>query len=157
MLAHDIRGMCWWYGGRGWTFPPIFHYMLLLCDRWHRMYLTEYLTEWHLTWKCIWSKGMGLNSSMHKKLHPLISISACWMFLETKHWMWAQWGDAWCFSTVVTMTVGRLLVQIFLRVACRLLFISGKNAQLMMATMLKNCIFVAETLLYQSVLFCSLL
>ena len=24
MLAHDVRGGCWWYGGRGWTFPPIF-------------------------------------------------------------------------------------------------------------------------------------
>jgi hypothetical protein len=24
MLAHDVRGGCWWYGNRSWTFPPIF-------------------------------------------------------------------------------------------------------------------------------------
>ena len=24
MLAHCIRGGCWWYGSRGWTFPPVF-------------------------------------------------------------------------------------------------------------------------------------
>jgi hypothetical protein len=23
MLAHDVRGRCWWYGSRCWTFPPI--------------------------------------------------------------------------------------------------------------------------------------
>jgi hypothetical protein len=23
MLSHDVRGRCWWYGSRGWTFPPI--------------------------------------------------------------------------------------------------------------------------------------
>jgi len=26
MLAHGIRGGCWWYSSRGWTFPPIFCY-----------------------------------------------------------------------------------------------------------------------------------
>ena len=36
MLAHDVTGRFWWYSSRGWTFPPIFHYMLLLCDRWQR-------------------------------------------------------------------------------------------------------------------------
>ena len=36
MLAYDIRGRCRWYGSRGCTFPPIFHYMLLLCDRWQQ-------------------------------------------------------------------------------------------------------------------------
>ena len=32
MLAHSVRGQCWWYGSRGWAFPPVFHYMLLPCD-----------------------------------------------------------------------------------------------------------------------------
>ena len=35
-LAHDIRGGCWWYSSRGWAFPPVFHHMLLLCDRWQQ-------------------------------------------------------------------------------------------------------------------------
>ena len=36
LSAHDIRGGCWWYSSRSWTFPPIFHYILLLCDRWQQ-------------------------------------------------------------------------------------------------------------------------
>jgi len=34
---------------------------------------------------------------------PLTFIDACWMFMETKHWMWAQWGSGWCVSAVVTV------------------------------------------------------
>ena len=36
MLAHDIRGRCWWYGSMGWTFPLIVCSILLLCDRWQQ-------------------------------------------------------------------------------------------------------------------------
>jgi len=43
-----------------------------------------------------------------------------------------------------------LLVQIVMSAACRLLFTAGKNAQLMVVTMLKKC-FLAEDLLYQTV------
>ena len=100
ILAHDVRGGCWWYGSRGWTFPPIFHYMLLLCDRWQ---LRGSLTEQCLTWKHVWSRDVEWNSSMMEKPHPLTFINACWMFLETKQWMWAQWGDGWCVLGVVTM------------------------------------------------------
>ena len=25
---------CWWYGSRGWIFQPVFHYILLPCNRW---------------------------------------------------------------------------------------------------------------------------
>ena len=41
----------WWYGSRGWTFPAIFHYMVLPCDRWQQRGI---LLEWHLAWKYIW-------------------------------------------------------------------------------------------------------
>ena len=67
MLAHDARGRCWWYGCRGWTFPPVFCYVLLPCDIWQQR---GSLIEWHLTWKCIWSKGVSLNFCMLKKWHP---------------------------------------------------------------------------------------
>ena len=33
ILKHSVRGECWWYGCRGGTFPPAFHYILLLCNR----------------------------------------------------------------------------------------------------------------------------
>ena len=32
MLVCDFRDEWWWYGSRSWTFPPIFCYILLLCD-----------------------------------------------------------------------------------------------------------------------------
>ena len=35
-VGHDVRGGCWRYSSRGWTFPPISHYILLLCDRWQQ-------------------------------------------------------------------------------------------------------------------------
>ena len=36
MLTHGIKGGCWCYGSRGWTFPPISHCILLLYDRWQQ-------------------------------------------------------------------------------------------------------------------------
>ena len=41
------------------------------------------------------------------------------------------------------------LVQIFASAACRLLFITTENAQLIVVTVLKNKCLVAENLLYQ--------
>jgi len=43
------QGGCWWYDSRGQTSSPIFHCMLLLCDRWQQR---GSLTQWCLTWKC---------------------------------------------------------------------------------------------------------
>ena len=81
------------------TFPPVFHYVLLLCDRWQQSYS---LTEWHLTWKYTWSKGVELNSCMQRKWYPLTFIDCWWMFMKTKKWMWAQWGCGWCILATVT-------------------------------------------------------
>ena len=88
-LVHGVRGECWWYGNRGWTFPTVLRYTLWPCDRWQQGGI---LTEWRLTWKCVWSKGESLNSFMWKKLHSLTFTDACWTFVEIKQWMWAQWG-----------------------------------------------------------------
>ena len=109
MLAHDFRGRCWWYGSRGWTFPPISHSMPLL---W---------TKWCLMWRCMWSKGVPLNSSLRKKWHPLPFVDACWMFMETK--------PCWVvhFSSSDSSSGPSLQVQIFMTTAYRLLFITGKN------------------------------
>ena len=54
MLAHHVRGWCWWYFSRSWTSPPIFCYVLLPCNKRHQR---SSLTEQCLTWKFIWSKG----------------------------------------------------------------------------------------------------
>ena len=62
-----------------------------------------------LTWKFTWSKGVPLNSSVKKKNAP-IDIHWCLLnrTVETKQWMWAQWGSGWCFIGVATATVGYL-------------------------------------------------
>ena len=39
-----------------------------------------------------------------EKLHLLTFIDACWMFIETKQRLWAQWGGGWCISAVTTVT-----------------------------------------------------
>ena len=96
LLRWPIRGGCWWYGSMGWTFPPIAHHLLLLCDRWQQR---SSLTKWCLTWKGVWSKGVSLNSSKQKKLHPLTFTYAFLIVTETKQWIWAQWGGGWCFSS----------------------------------------------------------
>jgi len=43
-----------------------------------------------------------------------------------------------------------------LSVACRLLFIAGENAQLLVVTVLRSSFSVGENLFYQIVLLCSL-
>jgi len=78
MLAHNIRGKWWWYSSRGWNFSPTFCYILFLCDRWQQ-------------------RG-SLNSSMRKKLYPLMFIDACWTFMETKQ-MSTERKCVVCFSS----------------------------------------------------------
>ena len=115
MLAHNIRGGCWWYRRRGWTFPPTFCYILLPCDRWHHR---GSLTQW---WKCVGSKEVKLNSSMRGKNATHWHLSALTECLwRPKQWMWAWWGDGW----------SRFIAS----AACRLLFIAGESAW----PMLKN-------------------
>lgn len=50
----------------------------------------------------------SLNSHTQKTFHPLTFIDTCWSFMETKHWMWMQWGSGRCVSAVVTETVEHL-------------------------------------------------
>ena len=98
VLAHSARGECWWSSSRGWTFPPL-STMCCCC-------VTDgsrgVLTQWHVTWKCTGSNSRSLNSSTWKKWHPLAFIDICRTLVETKPWMWAQWGNEWCVSAAGT-------------------------------------------------------
>ena len=86
----------WWYGSRGWTFPTVFHYILLPCDRWHQR---SSLTDWCLTWKCWWSKRCVIEFYVGKKQHPLTFVHAWWTFMEARqcHGHSEAW---WCVSAV---------------------------------------------------------
>jgi len=72
----------------------------------------------HMTdssWGTVWQNG-GWHESMDeakvchwippcgKKWHPLTFTDACETFVETKQWVWAQWGSGWCVSEVATTT-----------------------------------------------------
>ena len=67
ILAHYLRGRCWWHGSKS-SFSHQYCYVLLPCDR-HQQRVS--VIKWHLTWKCGWSKGVVLNSSLQKKNAPL--------------------------------------------------------------------------------------
>ena len=95
MLACNIRGRCWWYGSRGWTFPTTFGYILLPCERWQQ---SGSLIKCHLTCKCM--KQMRVTKFLHaEKMALLTFIIACSMLMEIKQWMWEQWDALRCFST----------------------------------------------------------
>ena len=122
MLAPDIRGRCWWYGSRGWAFPP-FQYIMLLCDKWQQ--------RGSLTWKHRWSKGVywttlyGRNST---PWHSSMLAECFWipnsgcehcevMSCALQHW-W-QWHERW----IMLWTV----MQVYTCGACRLSFTAGKK------------------------------
>ena len=57
-------------------------------DVWHRSVYGAKVRHWILPCK--------------KKWHPLTFIYTWWMFMESRQWMWAQWGGGWCISAVAT-------------------------------------------------------
>ena len=66
---------------------------------WHRSVYELKLYRWTPLWE--------------KKWLPLTLINAYWILMETKQWVWAQWGSGWCISAVVTATVVHLCWCIF--------------------------------------------
>lgn len=81
LLAHGLGARHWWYGSRGWRFPPLFYYMLLQCDSWQADNMVPGMEE-HMKQRDVhWIPSLGeKNSSTHR------------MFVETRQWMWAQWA-----------------------------------------------------------------
>jgi len=65
---------------------------------------------------CHWIPPYG------KKLCPLTFTDTFWTFMETKEWIWAQWGGWLCVSAVVAVTMGDLCLF-----SSRLLFVADKN------------------------------
>jgi len=69
--------------------------------------------------------------------HGKNGLTACWPFMKTKQWLWAQWSGGCCVWEVVIETVGHLQwVQVFESEAYRLFVITGRNASLMVVAML---------------------
>ena len=88
-MTHKIRGRCWWYGSTGWT-NTLLHFVATWQNgTWHG---SAYEAK-----MCCWIPLWG------KKWHPLTFIVACWMFMNTKQWMWAQWGGGYYIAAVETL------------------------------------------------------
>ena len=84
----------------------------------HQHYITFCFRVTHV---CHWIPPGG------KKMAP-IDIHWCWMLMDTKQWMWAQWGGGWHFSSGDSDSQSTPLMQIVINVACRLMFTAGENA-----------------------------
>ena len=128
MVAHKFKDRCWWYDSRGWTFPPIFYYIWL---PWGWIGAVGQNGIWHgnayeaKVWNRIlpWRKnGTHWHSSTVAE-HLRRPNSGC-EYSDMVGGMFQQW---WQWQCVTSSSM-----------AHRLLFITGKNAQLMVVTMLKN-------------------
>ena len=135
MSTHNIRSRCWCYGSRGWTFPPIFHTFCCVTDGsrgavwqigvWHRSVYGAKVCHW---------------------IPPCRKYGIRWRLSTLAKWLWRP--NSGCEHRVVVWVVhfssGNSdsglppLLQIFMSMACRLLFITGKNVQLMVVTVLRN-------------------
>jgi len=160
-LVCDVRGRWWWYGrGMVVVVEPSHQHSVTFC-----CHVTEGSrgAVWQngVCHRSVWTRGVSLNSSMWKKWYPLTFINACWTLTETKQCLcehsevvvggafqqWWQWHERQAmFWSAMSISTGA---------AHRFFFITGENTSLMVVPMLKNC-FVAENLLLQTVLLCSL-
>ena len=137
MLSLNSRGGCWWYGSWGLTSPPTSHYMLLPCGRWQQKGRFWWNGLWHGSVYGAevrnWIPSCGRNGT---HWHSLMLVECLWRpnsgceHTEAVGGAFQQWWQ-WCEREVMTM-------QIFMRAACRLLFITGRNALLMVVTILKG-------------------
>lgn len=115
VLAHTIRGECWWNGSRSWIFAPIPHYVLLQCDR-----------------GAVWPNGADMEVWMQQRggiefLHVAF-INVCWTLGDNKQWMWAHWGMGVRFSSGNGKS-GKSHWCRFMQAlhACKFLFNAGEN------------------------------
>ena len=138
MLAHHVRGRCLWYGSWSWTNIPTsvpFHVVAV----WRMA--AEGQSDRMVSDMEVWMEQRCDTEFFHvEKLAPINIHNTCWMFMETKQWMWAQWGSGRCISAVANSDSVPLLLQIFTNASCRLLFFAGKNTELMVVTALTNSV-----------------
>ena len=90
-----------------------------------------------------------------KKWHPLTFIDTYWTFMETKQWMWEQWGSGWCISAVVTATVVTSSGADFYKWVMKALVHHWQECIANGGDYAAKWCFVAENLLYHLVLLCS--
>mgnify|MGYP001852589811 CR=1 FL=1 len=152
MLAYDTRNQYWCYGSKGWTFCPIFFtFCCHVTDGsrgaiWHNGVWSAALVE-------VWRKQRYGTEFLHGEktastdIHQhLLSVSGDQTVdVNAARWWWLQQRQHWHWWL--------RLLQVFMTAACRLLFSTSENSELMIVTTLKNS--VAENWLHQIMLLCS--
>ena len=123
--ALESQKQGWWYGSRGWAFLSIFHYILLLCDRWQQREQSESMAsdmEVYMKQRCV-------IDFLHAEKMAFIDIY--WHLLNAYGDQAVDVGTVrwWvvCFSSGDSNSRWSPLVQIFISAACRLLFTTGEN------------------------------
>ena len=132
--------------------PPVFHYMLLPCDRWQQR---GTLTKCHLNME-VWIEQSCVTEFLHEeKIAPtgtqrhLLKVSGN----QTADVSTVRWVVH--FSNGDSDSGSPALRQILMSLTCRLLFVTGENAS-SGGHYVENQCSVAENLLYPIVLACSL-
>ena len=151
LWAH-VRGGCWWYNSRGWTFSEAFHYILLLCDRWQQR---NSLTKWQ--WSACGAKVWTRIHTCRKKRHPLTFMCAecLWrpnsgrehtQMVGGAFLMWWQWVHE--SPPLVQADVYECIMQALAHHWWKCIANGGDYVE--------KSWFASENLLYQIVLLCSL-
>jgi len=97
MLAHSIRGWCWWYGSRGWTFPqtPLYFVAVwqLAAEGQSNKMASD--VETYMKQRCR-TAFLHMEKIAYTDIH--------WHLLNVYGWILAQWGSGCCISAVVAVT-----------------------------------------------------
>jgi len=94
MLAQDVRGGCWWYGSRGWTFPPVFYVAAL----WQ--VAAEEQSDTMVSDMEVFMKQMCATEFIPAEKNAPIGIHQCLLHIDGDQ-MVKQWGSGWCVSKLV--------------------------------------------------------
>ena len=97
-------------GRRGCSFPQIFCYFFLQCNRWQQR---SSLTKWCLTWKHRWSEVVSFNSSMQEKNAPTdITSTGTDCYKCSKQVLIHYWSEYIVVVTVLKNHVLSLFVSV---------------------------------------------
>ena len=99
MLAHDIRGGCWWHGSKRWNFPLLFHYGFFCCC----LFVCMFFAVWQ-------TAAQGKSDKMALEAKVCHCICLCgkngthWHSLMLAECLWRtnSGGGGWYVSAVAT-------------------------------------------------------
>ena len=128
MLAQNVRGGWCWYGSRGWTFLPMLHYVVSVQQMAaeEQSYKTTSNMEECMKQRCV-TEFIHVEKMSYTGIHHWF-LNACRDLIadvSSVRW-WVIWKTHW------------VAMWVLMSATCRLIFISGKNAHLMVMAVFCN-------------------